>query len=137
MVLHRVTLGFVAAIVMVTAGTGNAARGAEAAACADPTVNLPAALAGWAKPPAAMATAYNVREAATHPLPLGERIAFKLANTESIKFAHQPSEQMPKQYVHSGMAFGAKKASLSGDLPWRSKSPLRDRYRNFHPDVNK
>ena len=102
MTLHRFSLWIIPAVILVT--VLDSAHAAEAPACADPNANLPAALAGWAKQPAPMATAHDVREAAMHPLPLGERIAFKLANTESVKFAHQPSEQMPKQYIYSGMA---------------------------------
>ena len=105
MVVRRYWFGFIAGIVVVTAfGPAHTALAAEATACSNPNANLPPALAGWAKQPAPMATAHDVREAAMHPLPLGQRLAFKLANTDSVKFAHPPSEQMPKQYVYSGMA---------------------------------
>ena len=51
-----------------------------------------------------MSTAHDVAEAAGRPFPFGQRVALKLAQTDSVKFAHQPGEQMPKQYIYSGMA---------------------------------
>jgi len=50
-----------------------------------------------------MSTAHTVAEAARSPFPFGERVALKLAQTDSVAFAHQPGEQMPKQYIYSGM----------------------------------
>jgi hypothetical protein len=76
----------------------DAGRSAETPAC------LPPALSAWAQPATPITTARTEAEAVGRPLPLGQRIAFRLANTESITFAQKPSEQMPKQYVYSGMA---------------------------------
>ena len=77
--------------------------GAETTACAaDPA--LPVEISGWAKPSIPFATAHDPAEAASRVLPLGQKVAFKLANSDTIRFVHAPSEQMPKQYVYSGMA---------------------------------
>jgi hypothetical protein len=74
-----------------------------AAACANPNSGLPASLSGWAKSPVPITTAHDVTEAAGRPFPFGQRAALKLDKTDSVKFAHQPGEQMPKQYIYSGM----------------------------------
>src|SRR5262249_15011384 len=71
--------------------------------CSNPNANLPPALAGWAKVPVPVATAHDTRDAMKQPLTLGQRTALSLAKTETIKFARQPTEQMPKQYIYSGM----------------------------------
>jgi hypothetical protein len=91
-------------IAIAAMGLSQPAHAAEGATCTDPNANLPSTLLGWGKAPTPMATAHDSAEASQHALPLGQRIAFKLANTDTVKFAHQPSEQMPKQYVYSGMA---------------------------------
>src|SRR5258708_5381258 len=85
----------------LTAGTASAQTDRDTnAACADPNSGLPAALSGWAKAAASMSTAHDVTEAAGRPFPFGQRVALKLAQTGSVKFAHQPGEQMPKQYIY-------------------------------------
>jgi hypothetical protein len=78
-------------------------QGTVAPACTEPNAGLPPTLAGWANTPKPMAAAHDVAEAAHAPFPLGQRITLKLARTDSVKFAHQPGEQMPKQYIYSGM----------------------------------
>jgi hypothetical protein len=77
---------------------------AASAACSGPTGGLPAALAGWNKVPVSMTTARDPAEAATLNLPLEQRIAFRLTASLTMQFVHPPSEQMPKQYIYSGMA---------------------------------
>jgi hypothetical protein len=103
--LSKATLLIVfASMLTLTAGTASAQTDRDAnTACANPNSGLPAALSGWAKAPAPMSTAHDVAEAAGRPFPFGQRVALKLAQTESVKFAHQPGEQMPKQYIYSGM----------------------------------
>jgi hypothetical protein len=92
-------------VVAIAVVFGASAYAAEApVACTNPNAPLPASLAGWGKPAIPMETAHTVAEAGARSLPLGQRIAFKLANTTTVQFAHQPTEQMPKQYVYSGMA---------------------------------
>jgi hypothetical protein len=101
---HPVLRLIPAITVALAAAFSQAAYGAEGAACPDPNANLPPALAAWGKAPRPMATAHDSVEASEHALPLGQRIALKLALTDTVKFAHQPSEQMPEQYIYSGMA---------------------------------
>ena len=83
---------------------GHMARSVEAAACADPNTNLPADLAGWAKQPAPMATAHDVREARDASIALRTADRVHARQHRQVKFAISPSEQMPKQYIYSGMA---------------------------------
>jgi len=85
-------------------GYSASGRSADNPACANPAAALPPALSAWVGAAMAMTTAHNAAEAANRVIPLGQRIAFKLANTDSISFAQKPSEQMPKQYAYSGMA---------------------------------
>jgi hypothetical protein len=102
---HHPVLRLIPAIaIALPAAFSQAAHGAEGAACPNPNANLPPALAAWGQASRPMATAHDSVEASEHALPLGQRIAFKLARTDTVKFAHQPSEQMPKEYVYSGMA---------------------------------
>jgi len=102
MVTTKILLRAAVAMLVLTAGTARAQTGPDAA-CANPNSALPPTLSGWAKAPVPMSTAHDVAEATRRPLPFGERIALKLDKTDSIKFAHQPGEQMPKQYIYSGM----------------------------------
>jgi len=91
-------------LAVATGGPASAQTAANApAACENPNANLPPALAGWAKTPVPVVTAHDQASALKQPLRLGERGALSLAKTETIKFAHAPTEQMPKQYAYSGM----------------------------------
>jgi len=73
------------------------------AACPSTNSGLPQNLAAWGKPPVPVATAHDIREALMRPLMMQRRVTLTLANTETVKFAHAPTEQMPKQYVYSGI----------------------------------
>src|SRR5258705_11705641 len=89
----------VVAMFALTASAAWAQTGPDAAAaCANPNSALPPALSGWAKTPIPLSTAHNVPEATGRPFPFGQRVALKLDKTDSVTFAHQPGEQMPKQY---------------------------------------
>src|SRR3954471_16275575 len=83
-----------------TAQTAFAQAGAVAAACNGPNAGLPDALAGWAKNPIPISTAHDSTEALRRNVPLGQRVTLTLAKTHTMKFAHQPAEQMPRQYVY-------------------------------------
>src|SRR5258708_7780696 len=91
-------------ILALTASTASAQTDRDTnTACAKPNSGLPAAPSGWTKAPMPMTTAHDMTEAAGRPFPFGQRVALKLAQTDSVKFAHEPGEQMPKQYIYSGM----------------------------------
>ena len=102
MVTTKILLRAVVAMLALSAGPASAQTGPDAA-CASPNSGLPSTLWGWAKTALPMSTAHDATEAAGRPFPFGQRIALKLAQTDSVKFAHQPGEQMPKQYIYSGM----------------------------------
>src|SRR5579871_6911458 len=89
--------------VTCTAQGALAQNGTAAPNCSGPNAGLPEALAGWAKSPVPVSTAHDSAEALRRSVPFGQRVTLALANTDTMKFAHQPTEQMPKQYVYSGM----------------------------------
>lgn len=88
---------------MCAAQAASAQTETPAPACNGPDAGLPEELAGWAKSPVPVSTAHDSDEALRHNVALGQRVTLTLAKTDTMKFAHTPTEQMPKQYVYSGM----------------------------------
>jgi len=80
-----------------------AQTGAAAPTCNGPNGELPDTLAGRVKTPVPISTAHDSAETLQQQCAARTANRLILANTEAIKFAHQPTEQMPKQYVYSGM----------------------------------
>jgi hypothetical protein len=90
-------------VLMCMAQGAFAQNGTAAPACNGPNAGPPEELAGWAKSPVPASTAHDSEEALRRSVALGQRVTLTLAKTDTIKFAHAPTEQMPKQYVYSGM----------------------------------
>jgi hypothetical protein len=102
--LRAKTLLAMSLLVLISAAQSAFAQGGAAApACNGPNAGLPEALAGWAKSPVPVSTAHDSEEALRLNVPLSQRVTLTLAMTDTMKFAHAPTEQMPKQYVYSGM----------------------------------